>query len=216
MNPQINQDAAFDPNGILTRKDRTYAIEATVLSGQSVAAGALLGLVALTLVGAAAAGGGNTGNGTMGAVTVGEDAIIGDYIVEIVEAATDAGRFSVIDPNGNRLDDGDVAVAYSNDHLAFTLADGATDFVDGDTFTITVSAGSGKYILSLAAATDGSQVPVAIAAEAIDASAADKVGLIYLAGDFNQRQLTFGTGHTAASTKVALAARGIFLHASDA
>jgi hypothetical protein len=216
MNPQINQDAAFDPNGILTRTDRTYAVTGTVLSGNSVVAGEVLGRVALDVSATASADGGNTGDGTFGAVTVNEDAILGDYIVEIIEADTDAGNFKVIDPNGNRLDDGVVGTAYSNDHLGFTLADGAADFVVGDKWTITVEAGSLKYKRSLTAATDGSNVAVAIAGEAIDASAADAAGVIYLAGDFDERQLTFGTGHSADSLRHAFAARGIFLHPSDA
>lgn len=122
MNPQINQDAAFEPNGILTSASRVFGIEATILTGNSVAAGEVLGRVTA----------------------------------------------------------------------------------------------SGKFIPSLSAAADGSQTPIAIAAEAIDASSGDKVGLVYLAGDFNQRQLTYGTGHTADNTRIDLAARGIFVHPSDA
>lgn len=70
---------------------------------------------------------------------------------------------------------------------------------------------TGKYILSLAAASDGSEVPRAILAENTDATAADKVTVAYLTGEFNTAAMTFGTGHTAASTKDGLRDLGIFL-----
>lgn len=73
-----------------------------------------------------------------------------------------------------------------------------------------VIAASGKATLSLSAASDGSQTPVGILAEDCDASGGDKATLIYISGDFNTRAMTFGTGHTAASTRLGLAARGIY------
>lgn len=70
----------------------------------------------------------------------------------------------------------------------------------------------GKYALSLSAASDGSQAVKAIAAESVDATGGDKQIVIYEAGDFNEDKLTFGTGHTAASTRDALRDLSIFLH----
>jgi len=70
---------------------------------------------------------------------------------------------------------------------------------------------SGKYTLSLAAATDGSEVPSVILADDVDASGGDKLAGVYLAGEFNAGAMTFGTGHTAASTKDALRDAGIHL-----
>lgn len=67
---------------------------------------------------------------------------------------------------------------------------------------------SGKYKLSASAASDGSEVPVAIAAEPIDATAGDAAGPAYHTGEFNAAQLAFGAGHTAASVEAALRARG--------
>lgn len=69
----------------------------------------------------------------------------------------------------------------------------------------------GKYTLSLAASSDGSQVPVGILADDCNASAGDAEALVYVRGDFNQSAVTFGTGHTAASTKAALRDLGIFI-----
>jgi len=70
---------------------------------------------------------------------------------------------------------------------------------------------SGKYTLSLSAAGDGSQTPAAILADDVNATGGDKQAGIYLAGEFNTNATTFGTGHTAASTKDGLRALGIYL-----
>lgn len=68
-----------------------------------------------------------------------------------------------------------------------------------------------KWVLSASAAADGSQVPRAILAEDTDATAADKTTIAYFTGEFNTAALTFGAGHTAASTADALRDVGIFL-----
>lgn len=91
----------------------------------------------------AAAVAGNTGNGTMGAVTVSAGAKAGVYRLTIVEPAANAGTFVVEDPDGVIVGSGTVAVAFSAGGLAFTLADGATDFASGDAFTITVTLTAG-------------------------------------------------------------------------
>lgn len=69
----------------------------------------------------------------------------------------------------------------------------------------------GKLTLSLAAAADGSQTPIAILASDVNASGGDQVCGVYLSGEFNSAAMTFGTGHTAASTRAALRALGIYL-----
>ena len=70
---------------------------------------------------------------------------------------------------------------------------------------------TGKYILSLSAASDGSEVPRAILAEDTNATSADKTTVAYLTGEFNTAAMTFGTGHAAASVKDGLRDLGIFL-----
>lgn len=73
---------------------------------------------------------------------------------------------------------------------------------------------SSKYVLSLSASSDGSQVPVGVLLTDIDASGGDKSvpNSVALMGAFDTTKMTFGTGHTAASTRRALAARGIALY----
>lgn len=70
---------------------------------------------------------------------------------------------------------------------------------------------TGKYNLSLAAAGDGSQTPDLILAEDCDASGGDKTALAYSRGDFDERHVTFGTGHTADSVREGLRGKGIVL-----
>lgn len=69
--------------------------------------------------------------------------------------------------------------------------------------------GASKYLLSLAAANDGSQVPDLILAEACDASLGDEEALAYSRGDFADIALTIGAGHNVASTTEALRAKGV-------
>lgn len=70
---------------------------------------------------------------------------------------------------------------------------------------------SGKYILSLSAAADGSEVPRAILARAADPSNNDVTAPVYRTGDFNERALTFGTGHDADSVREGLSDLNIYV-----
>ncbi len=74
---------------------------------------------------------------------------------------------------------------------------------------------SGKYNLSLSAAVDGSETPVAILAKDTDATAADVETVAYEAGEFNDNAITFGTAHTAASVKAGLRDLNIYLKTPD-
>ena len=74
----------------------------------------------------------------------------------------------------------------------------------------------GKLTLSLSASSDGSQVPYGIMADAVDASAGDVDGPVYLSGEFAAEEVTFGADHTAASVRDGLRDRGIFLKSTVA
>ncbi len=90
-----------------------------------------------------------------------------------------------------------------------TLASGAGALTRGAVLgKITAS---GKYLLSLSGALDGSEVPDAILAEDADATSADAQVMIYLAGDFRADQLTIGSAHTAASIRDGLRDKGIYI-----
>ena len=186
-------------NGLISR-DRV-----TVLSGQNLKANAVLGRVYLG-AGSAVAGGGNTGDGAMGAITVGADAQAGDYILTVTKADTNAGDFQVVDPQGDVAGVGTVAVAFAGGGLSFTLADGSADFVVGDAFTITVAAGSGKYVEYDDAGTDGRQVAAGVLFDAVDATDGDVDGVaIVRSAEVAKDALVWESGQDAAAKTAAYA-----------
>lgn len=88
---------------------------------------------------------GNTGNGAMGAITVTGDLPHGDYVLDIISEAGNAGGFRITGPDGAVFGPlGNVATAYNFGGLAFTLADGSEDFDIGDSFVITVAGGNAR------------------------------------------------------------------------
>jgi hypothetical protein len=180
----------------------------TLAAGAVYPRGAVLGKRSL---GAANAGFVGTGNGalTLDATTpLLAGAKAGAYTITCITAASNSGTFRVEDPNGVVL--GDVAVgATFADQIKFVIADGATDFIVGDKFTVTVAAGTGQYLTSVAAAVDGSAEPDLVLSETVDATLAAKPAMAYKRGDFNASALTFGAGHSAATVAETLRSKGI-------
>lgn len=205
---------SYNPDRLIAGVTELHSRKVTLLSGENRARGAVLGKKATAGTVVSTVPAGNVGNGVMGAATVGATAREGNYKVVIVEPAANAGAFVLEDPDGAVIGHGNVAAAFTG-AVNFTLADGATDFSAGDFFILTVSAVTYKYQLSLAAATDGTQIPEAVLADDCDASAADAECNVYLTGDFNERALVFGAGQTAATVREPLRARGIFLIATQ-
>lgn len=117
------------------------------------------------------------GTGAIGTITVSGDAKPGDYLLTVTKAASSAGDFQLVDPDGIVVGVGTVGVAFSGGGLSFTLADGSPDFSLGDSITITVAAGNGNYVLHNPDATDGSQHAAAILYDAVDASTGAKAGV---------------------------------------
>lgn len=154
-----------------------------------------------------AAKAGNTGNATMGTITPnGYPAIAGIYRVQFLKANTNLGTFSVEDPRGNVCGHGVVGTAFSGGGISFTIADGATDFVEGDQFQINVAVGSMKYApLSLSDGT-GLAVARAIAWGYTDVTSADKAGTVVARlSEVNGSELVWPTGMTAGAKTTALA-----------
>lgn len=208
--------ASYSPDRLLAGEIPLKSRKVTLISGDGARTrGAVLGKTATagTIAGAAAAG--NTGNGTIGSLSVGGRAKEGVYVATIIEPAVNLGNFTVEDPDGVTVGTGVVGTAFAGP-VNFTISDGATDFVAGDRFLITVSAVTYKYKRSASAATDGSERPVAILAKDADSTAADVEALVYERGDFNESALNFGTGHTAATVRDALRLLGITLVAAQA
>ena len=112
-------------------------------SGAEVLSGTLLSQSGDTATtGTAVATAGNTGNPTFGTIAVSAPAIPGVYKLTF----TAATKFTVEDPNGVTIGNGTTGVAFSKVGLGFTLTAGGTAAVAGDEFSITVAAGTGKYI----------------------------------------------------------------------
>ena len=95
-----------------------------------------------TGAGVFALGAGVTGNPTCGTIVAGAAAIPGIYSIQF----TAATKFNVEAPNGVFIGNGTTGVAFSKSGLGFTLTAGGTAAIAGDTATITVAAGTGKYI----------------------------------------------------------------------
>lgn len=85
---------------------------------------------------------GATGNPTAGTIVIGAAAVPGVYVIEF----TAATKFTVEDPNGKTIGTGTLGTAFNKAGVGVTLTAGTTPAVAGDTATITVAAGSGKYI----------------------------------------------------------------------
>lgn len=155
----------------------------------------------------------NTGNGTVGNITTTAAVIPGNHTVTFIEPATNLGTFVVRDPTGKDIGHGVVGSAFSAGGLSFTIADGSTDFVAGDQFTIKVGGGSGKYAKIDAASLEGLDDAVGVLIEGIDATSAPMQGaMIFRDADLVKGSLVWPAGWTDNQKNAALAqleARGI-------
>lgn len=142
--------------------------------------GTVLGLISIGALSQEFTG---SGNGAMTGLAAKDKTVVGDYIVTCHTEVENGGIFSVVAPDGTRLADATVGVAYANDHLAFSIADGATDFSAGEFFTITVAAGSGKWKKATVGAVDGSQHAAGVLLSDADAATVDVADAIILFRD---------------------------------
>ena len=155
----------------------------TVLAGQTLSPGSVLGQVTIgTVPTTGTAGGGNTGNGTMTSVTGGASPKVGDYTMTCVGLDTNGGVFSVKDPAGQALPAAAVGVAYTSDQINFTINDGATDFAVGDTFTVTVPVGGLQYRAVNFSGVDGSANAAGLSYATYDASASGQRTVAFTSG----------------------------------
>ena len=162
------------------------------------------------------AGAGNTGDGeaTLADPPLGALAEVGAYRLACVTAGA-AGTFQVLSPRGYVLPDLTVDTAYAGDHLNLTVADGAVDFVVGDTFAIEV-AGDGKVVGLDPTAVDGTAEAIGIVA--YDVTAPDgtdaEVTAILRDAVLADRAIVWPAGITEARKNAAIAdleARGILV-----
>lgn len=179
----------------------------TLISGQNLSAGAVLGQILYATPSVPAAVG--TGNGLMSAISLGAKVKLGSYVVKM----TGATAFTVTDPNGVSLPSASALGAYTDPQINFTITAGGTAFVAGDTFTIAVTAGSGKYTSYIPTATDGSGVVAGILLANVNAASADvKCTVVTRASEVNASELKWDASVTGGAIAVGitgLAAIGI-------
>jgi len=177
----------YTPNNLIAGNDFPAIQKAiTLLAGLVYLVGTVLGAITREL-GAVVAGGGNAGDGVVNGIAMGKATQLGNYVLTCIEAVADGGVFSVVAPDGTRLADAVVGVAYANDQIAFTINDGAADFIVGDTFTIPVTEPAEmKFTIVDKTAVDGSADPKHILSVDVDASEADAAGPQTCSGVFIQ------------------------------
>ena len=134
----------------------------SIASGQAkLAAGTILtesGVAGAGSLTATAKGGGNTGNGVFTAdpsAPVATNGKAGTYVATATVAGTNSATFQVTDPDGAVLGtfsySGAGAVGSFNDQIKFTITDGSTDFVVGDSFNIIANTSPGVNTYTAAA-----------------------------------------------------------------
>ncbi len=199
----------IEPSALLVPGGPTPITSKYSLLAGNLKAGAVLGRVLGTPV-VTAAPTNTAGSGTIGAVTLGAGAQYGRYTVRCVEPASNAGTFELEDPQGRYVGRVTAGAAFTG-QLNFTIAD-ATDFVSGDHFFIDVpyaGADGNQVRLAVAAATDGSQTAELVLIHDADASEGAVDVICYERADVMAAALSFGAGHTVATTRESLRARGI-------
>ena len=174
--------------------------------GQNLPRGALLGRTAVSGTVSAIAASGNTGNGTITGLDIGGSAVTGEWVL----VAHSATVFFLYNPEGIYSGKATVGNAFAG-AVHFTISAGSNAFAIGDSFVLRAADVEYRYKLSLASATDGSQIPDAILAEDTSALTADQPTVVYLMGEFNANAIVFGAGHTLESTRDVLRAKDIHL-----
>jgi hypothetical protein len=180
----------------------------TLLSGNNLAAAAVLH--ATLAAGAATAVGTPTGNGVITVGALGVDAQSGSYKLRCVAAATNAGTFDFEAPDGSLIRQITVGGgATASDHITLTIADGATDFVVGDTYTITVTvSGYAEFVA-------GTNSADAVLYAGVNATSANAPCVVHARDcELNGNELVWHSGTTdnqKATAAAQLASRGIVI-----
>lgn len=209
----------YVPDQLIAGEFKIVTQDFTVKSGALYLRGTVMGQITLGAASSATKAGGNTGTGTFVldvATPILPNAQAGIYTLRCIAAAANGGTFRLTDPKGVVLGDfvitgGAGGTVTVNDCIKGVITDGGVDFIVGDGFDVTIAAGSGKIIESVATAVDGSAVPVGILVDNVDATSADQNGGCYLTGEFNNAKIIYDNSWTLAALAVALRALSIFL-----
>ena len=187
----------------------------TVADSQTLARGCVMGInkvAAGTLAGPTGTG---DGAGSAFALASGGPAKIGDYLATCIEAVTNGGIFEVTDPDGVIV--GRLTVPTSSNAtfegggITFNIADGSTDFIVGDYFTLPVAAGDLQAVACDHTAVNGSEIPEGVLAEAVTTDGATQASLVYTDGTYQSAGLTFGGSSAYTDLRDAMRDKGMFI-----
>lgn len=180
------QNAQFRDE-LLTFAGAGTVLEGTILARKSVAD-------AVTVV-----DGTNTGDGTLTIATVAAGQIVpvvGAYNVECTAVVTNGGVFKIEDPNGTEVASGisltvgaGAVTVIDSAGLTFSITDGTTDFVIGDSFALTVAA-DGNLVPFATDGAGGAQIPIEILTYEVTAAGAGDVAIrAGVSGEYRKERL---------------------------
>lgn len=125
----------------------------------------------------------NTGNGTIDNLQTKPGAKIGTWKFLCVSGGG-PGDFRLIEPDGNVSDEIGVGVAYDGPAFSFTLNNGSSQFVKGDSIDVVVS--SGKWAQIEPDGANSLNMPVGVLAGDVDATPGDMPCVVYRGGHFQK------------------------------
>lgn len=187
----------------------------TVISGQNLKAGAVVGKITCGAVTTDATG--NTGAGTITMDSTNPvliDGKPGAYVITCINApGSNGGAFIVKDPDGIVIGHAKTGTAFAGPQIKFTIADSGDDFVLYDKFTVTVAAGSGKVTaVPVATAVNGSSVAYGVLLAPVNATSGDKPGVVIRRdAEVNSSLLVFTTSALATLTSTQLGNLGVIV-----
>jgi hypothetical protein len=175
--------------------------------------------------GAVTPDGGNTGDGTVTgfSLAAGGPPKVGDWNLECVLAVTNGGEFKLEDPDGNlvasplRMTAGaGAATEFTVAGMTFIITDGATDFIAGDKFALTVADEGHNWVPYDADGLNGSQYPRGVLPEPITVTgAATPHRSILIEGEVYEDKLVIDAGGTVGEALIAaLRSEGIIARSS--
>lgn len=205
----VNALGSFTPDNLMAGCGDVTTKAIVLKSGAAFVRGTVLEETEFGTATRAAKSGGNTGNGTltMDATTPTlYGAKPGVYTVRLIAAAANAGTFRVTAPDGSILGDVAVGATFAN-RVKFATADGATDFIVGDGFDITVVAPTTQKYQKVTA----DERAVYVLLEDVDATSTDRPGVVGATGEFNASAVTIGSTATLAGVTKQLERFNIYL-----
>ncbi len=160
------------------------------------------------------AAGGNTGNSTVGSVVGKVNTKVGVYTIKNInlEDSEDTAQYQVTNPSGVVLGIAVPGVAFVSDEIQFLVTAGGTAEIVGDSYTVTVPAGSGKLVLVDSTAIDGSQHAFGVVLdESLDTDTGDKVCSLARTGEFNEDVLIFGGSDDKDDHRAYMESQGMYM-----